>query len=99
MQHIRSHADPDEIIGHELNCHAPLLVGAPPELHHGTKWQISPSQLDRLFELSGTLDLTGEITPVQVWNRIRYHPKFHRLRIEMLQEFSLALIEEVQCFG
>ncbi|KKZ64657.1 hypothetical protein EMCG_09420 [[Emmonsia] crescens] len=89
----------EEPTGHAFTALAPILTTAPPVLDDCTTWQIPASELDRLLELSSALKLDGELTPVQMWTRIKQHPLFHKLDPERLRQLSNILIEGVQCFG
>ncbi|KAF3483205.1 uncharacterized protein GIQ15_02529 [Arthroderma uncinatum] len=85
--------------GHALTLQAPLLLGSPPVLYHQSTWEIPASELERLFELAGALNLDGEITPVQAWRLISDHPKFYKLDPQGLQRISEDLVKNIQCFG
>jgi hypothetical protein len=84
--------------GHALTLQASLLSHAP-QRGCEKSWGIPSAELDRLFELSGRLDLDGELTPVQAWNHILSHPEFVKLTplgMEMLQS---AIAQKVACYG
>ncbi|KAM5454732.1 hypothetical protein MaudCBS49596_002029 [Microsporum audouinii] len=85
--------------GHALTLQAPLLVGSPPVLQNQSTWEIPASELERLFELAGALNLDGEITPVQAWRLISDHPKFYQLDPPGLQRISEELVRNIHCFG
>ena len=73
----------------------PLRIGRP----HGSQWSVPAAELERLLDLSHQIDLDGEITPVQAWQRIRYHPSFGILLPEQLEFLRDALLPEVKCYG
>ncbi|KAK2829892.1 hypothetical protein FQN49_007151 [Arthroderma sp. PD_2] len=85
--------------GHALTLQAPLLLGSPPVLHDQSSWEIPASEIERLFELAGALNLDGEITPVQAWRLISDHPAFYKLDPPGLQRISEDLVKNIQCFG
>lgn len=87
-----------EPTGHALTMQAALLSQAP-NLESDHSWEIPAVELDRLLNLSFNLDLDGEVTPVQAWNRIRSHPGFRKLTPSALQSLSQAIAEKVACFG
>ncbi|KLJ12397.1 hypothetical protein EMPG_12558 [Blastomyces silverae] len=99
IYHIHQPEDPEEPHGHAMTALAPVLNQAPQSLDDCTTWQIPSCELDRLLELSSALELDGELTPVQMWARIKHHPLFHRLDPEGLRKLSNALVAGVQCFG
>ncbi|KAG5294738.1 hypothetical protein I7I48_11392 [Histoplasma ohiense] len=99
IYHVHQLHDAEEPNGHAFTALAPLLTQAPTVLDDCTSWQIPASELDRLLELSSALHLDGELTPVEMWMRIKQHPLFHKLNREGLQQLSQALIAGVQCFG
>lgn len=85
--------------GHALTLQAPLLVGTPPVLQNQSTWEVPASEIERLFELAGALNLDGEITPVQAWRLISDHPKFYKLDPAGLQRISEGLVRNIHCFG
>ncbi|PGH00095.1 hypothetical protein GX51_05993 [Blastomyces parvus] len=99
IYHIHQPDDPEEPHGHAMTALAPVLNQAPQALDDCTTWQIPSCELDRLLELSSALELDGELTPVQMWARIKQHPLFNRLDPEGLRKLSNALVAGVQCFG
>ncbi|OJD10653.1 hypothetical protein AJ78_08391, partial [Emergomyces pasteurianus Ep9510] len=98
LYHAHQPHNPDEPTGHAFTVLSPILVAAPPMLDDCTSWQIPASELDRLLELSSALKLEGELTPVQMWARIKEHPLFHKLDPDGLRHLSSILITGVQCF-
>ncbi|EEP78529.1 predicted protein [Uncinocarpus reesii 1704] len=99
LQHARTSCAKSPFSGHVLTFQTPLLANGPATLHDNDTWEIPACHLDRLFELAGALDLAGDITPVQAWNRIRQHPSFHKLDAESLRNLTVLLKKDVQCFG
>ena len=87
-----------EPTGHALTMQAALLSHAS-RLGSNQHWEIPAVELDRLLNLSFNLDLDGEVTPVQAWNRIRSHPGFRMLTPPALQALGLAIAKEISCFG
>jgi hypothetical protein len=84
--------------GHALTMQAALLAQAP-NLGQQSSWELPAIELDRLLSLSSALDLSGEVTPVQAWSRIRSHPGFYRLTPWGLQALTQAIAEKIGCFG
>lgn len=99
LQHARTSCANTPFSGHVLTFQTPLLSGGPDVLHDNDSWEIPACYLDRLFDLAGALNLEGDITPVQAWNRIKDHPSFYKLTPEGLRNLAVSLRKEVQCFG
>lgn len=76
-----------------------LLSEAPQELPDRTSWEIPAQQLDKLFELSGSLGLEGLITPVQAWNRIVERYNIAQLPSGQLNMLRSAMVPHVNCYG
>ncbi|ODH53039.1 hypothetical protein GX48_00909 [Paracoccidioides brasiliensis] len=89
----------EEATGHAMTVLAPMLTGAPPLLNDYTSWQIPAKELDRLFSLSSSLHLDGELTPVQIWMRVKQHQHFHKLKPEHVRKLGKDLIGNVRCYG
>ncbi|KAK2745269.1 hypothetical protein FQN57_003964 [Myotisia sp. PD_48] len=89
----------NEFSGHALSIQAPLLVGTSPVLQNNTKWDIPASEVERLFELAGALNLDGEVTPVQAWRKISEDHRFQQLDPPSLQRMSDELVKNIKCFG
>lgn len=89
--------------GHALMASATLLHHHPHATGHeqdrNTRWNLPESGVERLLELSDRLPLDGEVTPVQMWNHIRRHPQFIRLKAEDLEGLKIALMQHVKCYG
>lgn len=62
-------------------------------------WDIPTVELDRLLQLSLSLDLNGELTPVQAWNLIKTHPSFSKMTPERLDALRAAIAEKTECYG
>ncbi|EAS27792.3 uncharacterized protein CIMG_08996 [Coccidioides immitis RS] len=99
LQHARTSCAKSPFSGHILTFQTPLLANGPDVLHDNDTWEIPACHLDRLFDLAGALNLEGDITPVQAWNRIKQHSLFHKLNAETLRNLTVQLRKEVQCFG
>ncbi|KAJ5110569.1 hypothetical protein N7532_001104 [Penicillium argentinense] len=92
-------SDPELPSGHAMSMQGILLAGAPLELQDQTSWEVPTEQLDRLFELSGCLDLDGYITPVQAWNRITSRIQLTNLDLRNLERLRSAMIPHIKCYG
>ncbi|KAI1468918.1 uncharacterized protein F4812DRAFT_458442 [Daldinia caldariorum] len=49
---------------------------------HQRTWELSKADLATLLDLSGKLDLDGEITPVMAWRMVLAHPRMRDLKPE-----------------
>ncbi|OBT45141.1 hypothetical protein VE00_04298 [Pseudogymnoascus sp. WSF 3629] len=105
LEHIQGNPkEPDACSGHVLTASAPLLCRAPnvesgSQICTTTPWEAPNAGLEKLLNLSQTLELDGEVTPVQAWNYIRRHPRFEGLEMERLQSLTRKLLKEVKCHG
>ncbi|KAJ5126586.1 hypothetical protein N7448_007365 [Penicillium atrosanguineum] len=96
--HTRSLSD-DEPSGHAMSMQGLLLAEAPQNLPDRTSWEIPAQQLDKLFELSGSLGLEGFITPVQAWNKIISRYNVAQLPNGKLSMLKSAMIPHMKCVG
>lgn len=62
-------------------------------------WTVHSSSVERLLELSSSIPLDGEVTPVQAWDYIRRHPQYSTLDCARLAKLQAALVEFVKCYG
>ncbi|KAJ5808444.1 hypothetical protein N7474_009713 [Penicillium riverlandense] len=89
----------EEPSGHALSMQGLLLSEAPSGLHDKSSWEIPAQQLDKLFELSGSLGLNGYITPVQTWNRIMDRFIISKIPNGKLDMLRSAMIPHIKCYG
>lgn len=99
LHHTRSDLESTGSYGHILTAQAPLLTHAPRPLQPTSSWTIPAVEIERLLNLSGQLNLDGELTPIQAWARIRSYPGFERLNLDQLETLKQALLKEVHCYG
>ncbi|KFY82755.1 hypothetical protein V498_08474, partial [Pseudogymnoascus sp. VKM F-4517 (FW-2822)] len=105
LEHIQGNPkEPDASSGHVLTASAPLLFRAPnvesgSQICTTTPWEAPNAGLEKLLNLSQTLELDSEVTPVQAWNYIRRHPRFEGLEIERLRSLTRKLLKQVKCHG
>lgn len=62
-------------------------------------WELSKADLATLLDLSGQLDLDGEITPVMAWGMIMNHPQFADLSAADFRRLAEELGSKVRCYG
>ena len=86
---------------HVQMASAPLVSSAPRPLGPNTKWNWTASStiIRQLLALSSTINLAGEITPVEVWNRVRRHPDFWRFNRTQIDGLKNELSGKVKCCG
>jgi hypothetical protein len=68
-------------------------------LQSGSTWQIPAAGIERLLELSDTIPLDGELTPVQAWNFIRKHQHYNDMDFDRMEALKQALLAHVRCYG
>lgn len=86
---------------HVQMASAPLVSSAPRPPGPNTKWNWTASStiIRQLLALSSTINLAGEITPVEVWNRVRRHPDFWRFNRTQIDGLKNELSGKVKCCG
>ncbi|KAK9233829.1 hypothetical protein V1525DRAFT_428848 [Lipomyces kononenkoae] len=93
--------NPNDPSGHALTASASLLFHAQVEEHSQLRntWNTPIASLERLLQLSSTLALEDEVTPVQAWNYIRRHSTFNATDLELLGQLTTKLLRHVKCHG
>ena len=108
MAHIQHSAAKSSVSSSEANptfhvqmASAPLVSSAPRPPEPNTKWNWTDSStiIRQLLTLSSTINLAGEITPVEAWNRVRQHPDFWRFDRRQIDNLKDELSGEVECCG
>jgi len=108
LQHHASHFSDVEGSGHEMMLLGPIMSRSPlPDssrrpgsgVPSGAKWTVPAVELEKLLEFSDRLNLSGEITPIEIWQRVRQHPNFSLLTRDTLEFLKKALVPEVKCYG
>ncbi|KEF54654.1 uncharacterized protein A1O9_09096 [Exophiala aquamarina CBS 119918] len=108
LKHHASHFDDADGSGHEMMLLSPIMCRSPPldvslqpgsGLASGAKWTVPAVELEKLLEFSDRLNLSGELTPVEIWQRVRQHPNFSLLTRDTLEILKLTLVPEVKCYG
>ncbi|KAL8791384.1 MAG: hypothetical protein Q9195_005922, partial [Heterodermia aff. obscurata] len=61
---------------HILMASTPLISRAPGPPQPDSTWTASAAIIKELLNLSSSITLNGEITPVEAWHRLRQHPDF-----------------------
>ena len=100
MSHI-PYRDPDTIDpdGHMMMASTPLVARAPKAPQFSQSWRTSGAIIKELLNLSMSINLDGEITPVEAWQRLRDHPDFWRLSRSQVDKLKYELSTAVRCCG
>ncbi|KAJ9301209.1 hypothetical protein DTO271G3_1344 [Paecilomyces variotii] len=98
-----SPGEPEAPTGHALTATASLLFQAPglhgSGLPSGNAWEAPHEMLDRLLQLSESIPLEGEVTPIKAWNHIRHLPAFRTIDSKVLGNLTRELSRYVKCYG
>ncbi|KAK6336326.1 hypothetical protein TWF696_001887 [Orbilia brochopaga] len=109
MEHIQKlvHDSLEDPNGTSISGHA-LMASCPPESHMldnpdvdwGSRtYDLQPSELNALLNLSPKLSLSGEITPINAWAIIQAHPNFLQLTRHDFAAIKNELVPKVKCYG
>lgn len=100
MSHI-PYRDPEsqDPAQHMMMASTPLVARAPSAPQVNQQWTTSGAIIKELLNLSSSINLEGEITPVEAWHRLHKHPDFWRLDHTQIQNLKLELSSAVRCFG
>ncbi|KAF3938454.1 hypothetical protein ABW19_dt0203357 [Dactylella cylindrospora] len=109
MEHIQKlvQGSIDDPNGTAISGHA-LMASCPPESHvldnPDVEWgsrtyDLQPSELNALLNLSPRLNISGEITPINAWAMIQSHPNFLQLTRHDFAAIKNELVPKVKCYG
>ncbi|CZR35248.1 uncharacterized protein FPRO_00629 [Fusarium proliferatum ET1] len=62
-------------------------------------WEVPKADLATLLDLSKSIDLDGEVTPVMSWGMLMSHPRANELEVVDFRKLSEELIRKVRCYG
>ncbi len=103
MSHLAhpSQTNQSDPTGHVLMASTPLIsyASSPPNPNDTWPWTANGSVIKELLHLSASINLEGEITPVEAWHRLRSHPEFGRLDRWGIDKFKGELSKVVNCQG
>ena len=96
--------DADVLVGPEPSHHiqmlsAPLVQFAPSTPDINSSWQASASIIKELLNLSKSINLEGEITPVECWWRLKGHPGSQAMGRGEMEALKRELRSGVRCCG
>lgn len=100
MQHPLNSSSTDPS-NHVHMVSAPLFSSAPrpPEPNTTASWTANGTIIKELLNLSSSINLEGEITPVEAWHRLRQHPDFWKLDQHGINHLKNELSASVRCCG
>ncbi|CAZ79918.1 unnamed protein product [Tuber melanosporum] len=88
--------------GHALmaSCPSESNTSRHAEVPRGSKtFDVGPSELAILFNLSNRLELDGELTPIAVWAHVTRHERFADLEMADFKALEKTLLDKVKCHG
>lgn len=77
----------------------PLMSRAPSPPQPDSSWTASAAIIKELLNLSSSINLSGEITPVEAWHRLRQHPEFGSMDRQTIEQVKSELSQVVKCCG
>ena len=89
-------ADP---ANHMMMASTPLMARSPDPPQFNSTWTASGSTIKELLNLSSSINLEGEITPVEAWHRLHDHPDFWKLDRNQIERLKRELSTAVRCCG
>jgi len=100
MSHI-PYGDPESTdpANHMMMASTPLVARAPEAPQVNQTWTTSGTIIKELLNLSSSINLDGEITPVEAWHRLHNHPDFWRLDRNQINDLKIELSTAVSCCG
>ena len=101
MPHIPYPADPPtaDPANHLMMASTPLVARSPESPKFNSTWTASGAIIKELLNLSSSINLEGEITPVEAWHRLHDHPDFWRLDRNQIDNLKRELSSAVRCCG
>jgi len=100
MTHI-PYGDPksNDPANHTMMASTPLVARAPNAPRINQQWTTSGAIIKELLNISLSINLDGEITPVEAWHRLHGHPEFWRLDQSQIERLKQKLSSAVRCCG
>ena len=101
MPHLlySSNLPTEDPANHVMMASSPLLARAPGAPKLNQTWNASGAIIKELLNLSSSINLEGEITPVEAWHRLHQHPDFWRLDHKQIGGLKRELSMTVRCCG
>lgn len=70
-----------------------------PTEHPNTQWQVTGGIIKSLLSLSRSINLEGEVTPVEAWHILSRHPNFQQIGKLGVETLKWQLAGHVRCEG
>ena len=100
MPHIPYQDPPSpDPANHMMMASTSLVARAPDPPQLNSTWTASGATIKALLNLSASINLEGEITPVEAWHRLYEHPDFWKLDRNQIERLKRELSREVRCCG
>ena len=100
MNHIPYRDPPSaDPANHMMMASTPLVARAPDAPQVNQTWTTSGVIIKELLNLSSSINLEGEITPVEAWHRLYEHPDFWQLSRHQITQLKQELTSSVKCYG
>ena len=100
MPHIPYQDPPSpDPANHMMMASTSLVARAPDPPQLNSTWTASGATIKALLNLSSSINLEGEITPVEAWHRLYEHPDFWKLDRNQIEKLKRELSREVRCCG
>ena len=77
----------------------PLVAFAPQAPTPNMNWPASGAIIKELLNLSSSINLEGELTPVAAWHQLYQHPDFWRLDKKAIEALKRDLSPATNCYG
>ena len=84
---------------HMMMASTPLMARAPDPPQLNSTWTASGATIKELLNLASSINLEGEITPVEAWHRLHSHSDFWKLDRDQIEELKRELSRSVRCCG
>lgn len=84
---------------HILLASTPLIASSASRPQSNSQWSASAAMIKELLNLSSSINLKGELTPVEAWHRLRENPNFWKMDLETFGILKRELSREVKCCG
>ena len=100
MPHIPYQDPPSpDPANHMMMASTSLVARAPDQPQLNSTWTASGATIKALLNLSSSINLEGEMTPVEAWHRLYEHPDFWKLDRTQIEKLKRELSREVRCCG
>lgn len=100
MSHIPyGNPDSNDPANHMMLASTPLVARAPREPNANQQWTTSGAIIKELLKLSSSINLDGEITPVEAWHLLHNHRDSWRLSQRQVEGLKQELSSAVRCCG